>query len=179
MTPRYRTRSHFSHGTQPLWAIGMKTRTWFTLGLSALVIGCAAPGLDRPPQQDTKAEVAAFLDQYLSAIEARDERKIRAAYVSDDRFTWIEDGKVRYRTATEVLTGLATIPAGTPIRTELKDLTVVVIGQSGAHAWASFSTTIGTQPRGFTFGGMISLVLEKQNDTWRLVGGHTSSPTRQ
>ncbi len=157
----------------------MKTRTWFTLGLSALVMGCAAPNLDRLPQQDIKTEVAAFLDQYFEAIEARDETKIRAAYVSDDRFTWIEDGKVRYRTATEVFTGLATIPAGTPIRTELKNLTVVTIGQTGAHAWADFSTTIGTQPRGFTFGGVISLVLEKHDDKWRLVGGHTSSPTRR
>lgn len=157
----------------------MNTGVWCTLAPIALVTACAATSPSKPPQQVVKAEVAAFLDHYLKAIGARDESAIRASYVVDDRFAWIEEGRVRYRTATEVLAGLATLPTGTPIRTELKDLTVVTVGQTGAHAWASFSTTIGSPPSGFTFGGAISMVLEKDSGAWRIVGGHSSSPARR
>lgn len=126
-----------------------------------------------------KSEVAAFLDGYLAAISARDAAKIRSAYISDNRFVWIEEGKVRYRQVEDVLSTLATFPADRPIRTELTDLSVVPIGYGAAHAWATFKTTIGDGPRGFSFGGTISFTLERDEKAWRIAGGHTSSPSRR
>ena len=123
--------------------------------------------------------VPAFLAQYLKAVEARDEITIRDSYASSDRFAWLEDGKVRYRSADEVLAGLKSIPAATPIRTTLTDLVVVPVGSNAAHARASFSTTMGTPPSAFTFGGAITFVLEYHAGAWKIVAGHTSSPSRR
>jgi ketosteroid isomerase-like protein len=143
---------------------------------------CASPdpeagtGSATQPSPEMTAEVAAFLDAYLSAIDARDADFIRGAYVDDGRFVWIEDGEVRYRGAEEILASLNAFPAGGAIRTELSGLEVVALGGNGAHAWATFTTTVGSGPGSFSFGGAISFVLERAGDSWRLAGGHTSSP---
>lgn len=157
----------------------MKASAWVAILTAVLLAACAPLQPAAPAQPNLKTEIAAFLDGYLSAISSRDSGRIRNAYVSDDRFVWIEDGKVRYQRVEEVLASLATFPADSPIRTELKDLTVVPVGERGAHAWASFKTTIGDGSRGFSFGGVISFTLERDGNSWRIIAGHTSSPSRR
>lgn len=157
----------------------MNTKPVIAACTAVLLVACAPLQQASPTSPRPSEEVAAFLTDYLTAIAARDATKIRAAYVSDDRFVWIEDGKVRYRKVDEVLSSLAMFPAGSAIRTELKDLTVVPVSQSAAHAWATFRTTVGDGLSGFAFGGAISFTLERQSGSWRIVGGHTSSPSRR
>lgn len=156
-------------------------RTIPTLAVLAVTLaGCAAPRLQTPgPVAADVSTVPAFLTRYLKAVEARDEITIRDSYVTGDRFAWLEDGKVRYRNADEVLAGLKSIPATTPIRTTLTDLVVVPIGANAAHARATFATTIGTPPSAFTFGGAITFALESHAGAWKIVAGHTSSPSRR
>ena len=156
----------------------MKAKSIAAVCAAALLVACA------PLQQTTAAsatltqEVTAFLADYLAAIGARDAAKIRTACVADERFVWIEDGKVRYRKADEVIASLAMFPSGSAIRTEVKDLTIVRVGQSAAHAWGTFRTSVGDGPSGFAFGGAISFTLEREGASWKIVGGHTSSPRR-
>jgi hypothetical protein len=155
----------------------MRVSTWFALVATSLLIACAPLEPARPAS--LRDEVSAFLTGYFEAIGARDAAKIREAYVADDRFVWIEDGKVRYRRVEDVLSSLATFPADSPIRTELADLSVVSVGPVAAHAWATFKTTVGEGAKAFTFGGAISFVLEREGNKWRVVSGHTSSPSRR
>lgn len=147
--------------------------------LVAAVAGCAAPSHPAALESAGVSAVPAFLSAYLKAIEARDEAAIRNAYVAGDRLAWIEDGKVRYRSADEVIASLRLIPASTPIRTTFSDLVVVPVGSDGAHARATFATTLGTPPSAFSFGGAITFTLERQGGAWRIVAGHTSSPSRR
>jgi len=154
-------------GTKAVWTLG---------GLLILSAACTSPDPSSSSGVDPANEVASFLNEYLAAIDARDS-DIGRAYVDDGRFVWIEDGEVRYRSADEILASLGSFPASSAIRTELSDLVVVPLGGAGAHAWATFSTTVGTGPGRFSFGGAISFVLERENGSWKLVGGHTSSPT--
>ena len=125
---------------------------------------------------DLSQEVETFLQQYMDAAASGDADAIRDTLVDDGRFAWVEDGAVRYRSAEEVLKGLASLPPNAEITTELKDLEVVAAGTSGAHAWGTFTTTLGSGEQAFSFGGAISFVLERTEDGWKLVGGHTSSP---
>lgn len=157
----------------------MKLAAWAALSAASLLLACAPLTPAPPSAADLNDEVTSFLDRYLAAISARDKAAIKAAYTADDRLAWLEDGKVRYRRADDVLAGLDSLPASTQIVTKLSDLSVVQVGAQGAHAWASFQTTIGDGPRAFTFGGAISFVLEREKGSWRIVGGHTSSPTRR
>lgn len=150
----------------------------FALGGLLMLFGaCTSPDPDSPPRFDPAEEVAGFLEDYLAAIDAGDTARISRAYVADGRFVWIEDGGVRYRSPDEILASLAAFPSESSIRTELSGLTVVPLGVSGAHAWATFTTTVGGGAGSFSFGGAISFVLEKVDGSWQLVGGHTSSPT--
>ena len=157
----------------------MSTKLIIATFSAALFVACAPLKQAPAPMPRVTEEVATFLNNYLSAIDSRDAANIRAAYVGDDRFVWIEDGKVRYRQVDEVLASLAMFPAGSAIRTELMDLTVVPISQSAAHAWATFRTSVGEGPSGFSFGGAMSLTLERDGNSWKIVGGHTSSPSRR
>ena len=157
----------------------MKAESLVAVWATVILVACAP--LQHAPTSSSglKEEVAAFLTDYLAAIGSRDTTKIRNSYVTDDRFVWIEDGKVRYRRVDDVLASLATFPAGSAIRTELKDLTVVPVSQSAANAWATFRTSVGEGASGFSYGGAISFTLERQGTTWKIVGGHTSSPSRR
>ena len=140
--------------------------------MAVALCGCAEPAEQAP----VSGEVGRFIDGYMEAISTRDADGVRSAVVEDGRFAWVEDGEVRYRGVADLLVGLEQFPAESRIRTELTDLVVVPVGETGAHAWARFQTTIGEGPSGFSFGGAISFVLERRDGAWRLVGGHTSAP---
>jgi ketosteroid isomerase-like protein len=155
----------------------MRVSVWSALIATSLLIACAP--LQPAPLAGLEDEVSAFLTGYLEAIEARDAARIREAYVADERFAWIEDGKVRYRRVEDVLSSLATFPVDSPIRTELTELSVVSVGPVAAHAWALFKTTVGEGAKAFAFGGAISFVLERDGKRWRIVSGHSSSPSRR
>lgn len=158
----------------------MVKRSLLLVAVASWIVACAPlrPAA-APAPVVSKQEVSELLTDYLAAISSRDAARIRAALVTGERLAWIEDGKVSYRSADAVIAGLAAFPAGTAIRTELADLDVVPVGVSGAHAWALFRTTVGEGAAAFSFGGAISFMLERDGDSWKIVGGHTSSPRRR
>jgi len=149
------------------------------VAVAVLLAACSPAARDAPVSSASDGlagEVGAVIDRYVSAASAGDSMAIRDILVADDRFAWIEDGDLRYRSADEVLDGLRGFPADTQIETTLSDLTVVPLGESGAYAWSPFTTTVGQGTGGFSFGGLLSFVLERRDGAWRIVGGHTSSP---
>ena len=158
---------------------GAETAVWLIAGLAltSALTGCTP----REPRAsvdvvDLDVSVERSLVGYLEAISSRDSAAIRALYVDDGRFSWIEDGSVRYRSADEVLSGLEAFPVEMAMETTLGEVSVVPVGDSGAYAWAAFETSIGDGPAAFSFGGMLSFVLERRDEGWVIVGGHTSSP---
>ena len=124
------------------------------------------------------ASVEQFLETYVEAVSTLDTAALRGMYAGPERFAWIEEGAVRYRSADEVLESLAAFTSGATIETELGDVDVVRLSGGGAHAWASFTTTVGGEGGGYSFGGLMSFVLEPSDTDagWRIVGGHVSTP---
>jgi ketosteroid isomerase-like protein len=152
-------------------------RNVMPVGIVLLLVGCNAPDETRQAStHDTEAEVVSFLASYRTAIETRDSVSLRTMYVDDGRFAWIEDGDVRYRSADEVLAGLANLPSETVIRTEYGQQQVAEVGDAGALVSAVFRTEIGEGPSAFEFEGMLTVVLERGPTGWKIVGGVTSSP---
>jgi len=149
----------------------------YVLGLGALGCGGAAETSPPPAATNLEAEVAVFLDAYLDAIGSRDTATLRIQLADSPRYVWVENGAVRYRSVDEMLEGLGSFPADMPIETDLSRLHVAAVGGNGAHAAASFETRVGEGQGAFTFGGIITFVLERHDDTWRIVGGHVSSPS--
>ena len=83
---------------------------------------------------------------------------------------------VRYRSAEDVLEGLAAFPVDMQMQTTLTNTVVVRVGANGAHAHTEFTTTMGEGATGFSFGGVMSFFLERGPEGWRIIGGHVSSP---
>lgn len=160
--------------TVPLKPVPMKMPLLKCVLPLTLLVLVALPS--QAQDTDLAQGAEAFLKHYMDAAASADVDAIRGALASDGRFAWVEDGAVRYRSADDVLQGLASLPPDAEIVTELKDLEVVALGKTGAHAWGTFTTTLGSGEQAFSFGGAISFVLERQKDGWKLVGGHTSSP---
>lgn len=144
--------------------------------LVAGLSGCGGVGgSGQLHSEGIKSEVADFLESYLTAIEVRDSALLRTMYVDDGRFEWIEDGKIRYRSAGELLEGLATFPTNSTIHTEISSLETGHVGATGAIIAARFRSVIGEGMSAYEFGGMMTMVLERGPTGWRIVGGHTSS----
>lgn len=155
------------------------------VALLLLVVGCGPEGRDEasesagPPiteREGIPLTVEAFLNRYVRAIGERDTAALRDMYAEPDRFVWIEDGAVRYRSASEVFQSLGQFEADTPIDTELGEPGVTRLEGGGVHTWASFTTTVGEGKASYSFGGLMSFVLEPADGAWRIVGGHVSSP---
>ncbi len=146
---------------------------------AALVLGILACGnieeAPRPITDGIDDQLTRFLESYRLAIETRDTTALRAMYVDDGRFQWIEDGSVRYRSPDEVVAALGALSGDLVIHAEYDRTVIAPVGASGASASMGFRTVIGEGPSAYEFGGMISFVLEKGSTGWRIVGGHTSS----
>lgn len=148
--------------------------------LASLSVGCGEETPRRISDAATSVtatlDVQEFLDAYLAAVGARDTAALRGMYAEPDRFVWMEDGAVRYRSADEVFRSLAQFSPDATIETEIGEPGVTRLGEGAVHAWASFTTTVGGEGGGYSFGGLMSFVLEPADTGWRIVGGHVSSP---
>lgn len=120
-------------------------------------------------------DVTAALNRYVDAVSTMDGPAIRSAFVPDDRFAWLEEGGVRFRSPDELLADLEARPSPTTVETELSGIEVVPVGDDAAHAWAEFMTSISEGEGTYTYQGVISFVLERRRrEGWRVVGVHTS-----
>lgn len=142
------------------------------VGLAACGPGSAPPQASDPPLDSVETVVATYLD----AVSNQDTARVRSTFTTDGSVLWIENGLVHYRGVDGILEGLSAFPAGTPIATEMAPLEVQRIGSRGAHAWGTFTTSVGVAEGAYSFGGMISFLLEHDGEAWKLVGGHVSSP---
>lgn len=156
---------------------GARAASWL-ICLAACAPGAEETGGPRESpgaSPDVTAEVQAFLDDYLDAVSRRDSERLRGMLVPD-RYRWAERGAVQYRSLDGMLSSLAQFPPDLPIRTETSGLEVVPVGEDAAYALTQFTTTVGTGDSGFAFGGLMTFVLERFDGSWRIVGGHVSSP---
>ena len=141
-----------------------------------LLTACTSSRADlSPADRDRLAgEVEAFLERHHSTLEAREPDAIRQLYVTDERFAWFEDGVKRYASPEDIVKALAAYPAGMSIETEYSGTLVDVLSPTLASVHTGFETKIGEGEASFAFGGVITMLLERDAD-WRIVTGHSSS----
>ena len=133
------------------------------VGAIVLSIGCAGPSRHGGghehhivKEQDVKADVIAFIHQYIKTLEAGHEAAIRGLFVADDRFTWCTDGALVYESADDVLDGMRRF-GGMRATTSVTGIRVVVLGNSLATAVTEFRTEL-TIPGAdsIAYGGVIT-----------------------
>ncbi len=158
-------------------------RTWVGAGLTLAalgalaLLGCGDPGFD---VDAARSSVDDFLGDYNAAFAAADTALIRELYVEDGRLVWLEDGVVKYRSVEDIFSSLAALPAGSRAETRFTDPQIQVFDAKHATVSAAFATTF-TNPggEGFAFGGAISMVLERNENAWQVLSGHTSTASQE
>ena len=96
------------------------------------------------------------------------------------RFTWVEDGAVRYRSAAEIRQALETLPPTMHVETTYSDTEIFALAPGVASVITRFETRFADSAgAGFSFDGAMTMTLVHGEDGWRFFGGHTSSPKRR
>lgn len=131
---------------------------------------------ETPAGRDVEAEVLAFLDRFDAAHTERDLDALRDLHVSDGRCRWYEDGQLRYADVDAIVEALAGFPEAMAVDTEYTEARVTPLGPRHAAVAARFSSSIAQGGRTvFAFDGVMTMVVEGQDDAWRVVSGHTST----
>ncbi|MHC5063213.1 MAG: nuclear transport factor 2 family protein [Planctomycetota bacterium] len=153
--------------------------------LSLAILLCTASCADKASANLSPAETAAiksevddFLNRYKASMAARDEAAIAQLFVRDERMVWFEDGTLRYRSVIDMLRGLQSIPAGMKIETLYSDRRIQVLSANLATVSAKFDTKVsgeGNQDIGWS--GAVTMLLEKDSEGWRVLSGHSSTPS--
>lgn len=135
-----------------------------------------SPSPPSPPQV-SESEVMALLERYAEAFAKEGgEDAIRSLYVTDDRFSWYEDGSERYPTVDAILAQVSQMPPGMTFTTEYSETRVVPLTDGLAQVRTAFQTQLNSQDGGgFSFGGAITMLVEKSPEGWKILSGHTSS----
>lgn len=147
--------------------------------LLATLAGCSA---SRPDQLDAsrratiESEVGAFLTQYRQAFNAGDPNALVDLYVTDDRFALYEDGTLRYATPQAIVEAVASLPPGMTMTTEGDVTDVLPLTTNLAVASTTHRTQVSLPDGGgFVIEGVMTALLEKSAESWRVVRAHTSS----
>lgn len=154
------------------------------VGSALLLSACGGGGASTVPTgaeaEAIRQEVRQAVQQYQDATSARDTAAIRALYVPDERFRWLEDGRQAYRTVDQVIESIGALPAEMTITTEFINPDITPLRSDLALVATDFRTAfVPTDPEsemeGFSFQGVISVLFERGPDGWRIVTGHTST----
>lgn len=101
-------------------------------------------------------------------------------YANDARFRWAENGVVRYRSPSLIREALSSLSSEMRIETTYHDTEIIPIEPGAASVVTLFRTRfVGSAGPSFEFGGAITMTLIHQPAGWRILNGHTSSPTPQ
>ncbi len=121
-------------------------------------------------------EVESFLRHYRAVYNDGDLVAIRKLYVDDERFAIYEDGELQYPTPQAIIDALTSFPPGMGMQTTATILSVTPLADDLATASTTYETTI-TMPddRTFEFGGVMTALLERGDDDWKVITAHTSS----
>jgi hypothetical protein len=140
--------------------------------------GCEARPSPQTPANpaQVEADVRALLDRWVQSFESRDEHAIRSVLVDDDRFTWLEDGEVRYQSPDDVVAALASFPPGLEFTHELTSVRIVPVTDTAAWAQIVSATQIRQSEQVVSdFNSVVLMLVQRDESEWRIVAAHTSS----
>lgn len=155
----------------------------------AVLIGIAAGGGARAlqVQEMTQEQVAAVrggvraaLDSYCEHGAAGRWEAMLRLYADDSRFRWVANGVVEARSVDEIRKHFLALPAGTRVETTYQDPEITPLTPGVAEVLTQFETRL-VDPKGggFSFGGILSMTLVDRGDGWKILNGHSSSPSRR
>jgi hypothetical protein len=149
----------------------------------ALVLSGPTACAPRPPELAV-SDVAAiredareFLDEFARLGRAGRLDSLSRLYSTDSTFRFYESGALRYLTADSVRAALLALPAGTTLHTSFSETTISALGTGLATVGTRFTTAFGDSlSTTFSFTGVMTLILRREPEGWRILSGHSSVP---
>jgi uncharacterized protein (TIGR02246 family) len=159
--------------------IGWTLKSTIGVLIVAVLAGCdtsRTDSLDASRRATIESEVEAFLTRYRQAFDAGDPEALVDLYVTDDRFAIYEDGTLRYASPQSVVEAVASFPPGMSMTTEGDITDITPLTKDLAMASTTYRTQIA-MPNGGAFAveGVMTALLERSAEGWRVVRAHTSS----
>lgn len=147
--------------------MGFRSRMTSTIVALSLILALYAEGLGQKTVDSSKNDrgIEEFLARWNEAIASKDYVTIRRSYVSDVRFKWFEDGKLRYASVDEILTVLNTFPKDATISTKLGSPDVSSLSDRLAFVSATFKTKIAIQSGSIELDGVFTAILRTGSDS--------------
>ncbi|MEQ9617035.1 MAG: nuclear transport factor 2 family protein [Phycisphaerales bacterium] len=146
------------------------------LCLSILPYTAAQPS----PAATDKHEIERHIDAYLRVLERGDLDEVRGQYVDDERFAWFTDGEKVYSSRDEVVRGLEQVrQSGIRLTTSTNNIDIIELCDHVLSVRTDFRTeghTADVDAASFAFSGVITMIIEWDGGTWKIVQGHTSTP---
>jgi uncharacterized protein (TIGR02246 family) len=134
-------------------------------------VASSSGAAQQPP--DTRAEVKSFVKHYVDAISRADGAAIMELYARVPEVTSADNADIT-RGWDAIRKDAASLKQN-PFRMELDTVDVVPLGPGYALAVAKVTYTFGTRQGSLRIRGVLTLVLEKLGDAWRVIHDHTSS----
>lgn len=121
--------------------------------------------------------VTSLLEAWRTSVQSLDTASLANFYLNDTTFRWIEDGRIRFTSPTELLSAWGSTAAGVREMNLILDQTQVTpLAQGVALVTTSFVQRVtDTAGRQGGFAGATTLVAVDTPEGWRFLLGHTSA----
>lgn len=168
----------------------MSIQRRITIALTAIAITLTAcqPGRDAKEQQPLSAieqatMTTSAMDFALDWANASGEERwddLKSHYASDEDFSWIEQGALRYTSATEISGGIdQAVAQGAKVTTELENIKITLLHDDTALVIADIEIVFDFgAPEPFGMTGAFSGIAKQADDKWQWLHGHMSEQTR-
>lgn len=122
-------------------------------------------------------EIEARMDAFVDNNNRLQGESLKDFYSNDERFYWVEDGKVQYPNK-EVLTASLEGLVGMISTSDMKILNrrVQVMNSTSAMVFLEYEQAMTmTSGGGFNIDGAMTVLLQKEEGVWRFLVGHSST----
>lgn len=123
--------------------------------------------------------VQATLDAYRELAGAGKWADLMRLYADEPQFRWVTNGAVVARSVEEIRKNLTAQPAGSRSENTYQDVEITPLAPDVAEVTTRFQVRlVDPAGGGFSFGGMMTMILVQRGDGWKILSGHASSPVR-
>ncbi|MBO3698173.1 DUF4440 domain-containing protein [Roseivirga sp. E12] len=148
--------------------------------LLLLIMALASCGPKAISDFDTEAltnEIQQRFDAFVGNMNSLDGQALSDFYSDDERFYWVEDGKVQYANKEALaasLNGLVGMLSSSKM--DVLETRVEVTGKSTALFYAEYEQALTmSSGGGFEINGAMTILMQKEEGVWRFLVGHSST----
>jgi hypothetical protein len=160
--------------------------TTTTAAALVLLLGAIAgsPLRAQPVSPDQAAAirqgVQATLDAYRERSAAGQWEALLRLYADEPQFRWVSNGALVARSFDDIRKHFLAQPAGSRAEQTYQDVEITPLAPDAAEVLTRFETKlIDPAGAGFSFGGLMTLVMVRRGESWLILSGHSSTPQRR